>query len=317
MTRTILITGGTGFLGRRLGLTLKDKYMVFLSGRNHDQNRLAQEFSGCPVLPLDVSNIESVRDVVSEVRPEIVIHAAAAKYVDTAERSPMECLDVNILGSQNLARVAVEKSVQTVIGISTDKAAPPVVNTYGLTKALMERVFCTMNGKTDTRFTCVRFGNMPWSTGSFLPVWKRMHESTGVIGTTGSEMTRLFTLVDDAVTLVTTAIENINQLGGKILCRELKSARIGHILDLWIRHKGGDWKKIEGRPGERHDELLIGDSERAYTTEAMYSGTRHYIITPNHPATQALPLIISSADAPRFSDEEILAIINNPPKDVA
>ena len=207
MAKTILVTGGTGFLGRRLGLSLREKYKVFLSGRNHDQGRLAQDFSGCPVLPLDVSNIESVRDVISEVRPEIVIHAAASKYVDTAERSPMECLDVNIIGSQHLARVAIEKEVQTVVGISTDKAAPPVVNTYGLTKALMERMFCAMNGKSNTQFACVRFGNMPWSTGSFPPVWKRMHESTGVIGTTGPEMTRLFTLVEDAVMLVTTTIE--------------------------------------------------------------------------------------------------------------
>src|SRR5688500_1638163 len=161
----------------------------------------AEQFSGCRVLPMDVANIESVRDVFTEVKPDVVIHAAATKFVDLAERQPMECVDVNVVGSQNVARVAVEKAVQKVVGISTDKASPPVRNTYGLSKALMERVFCSMNGKTDTRFVSVRYGNVAWSTGSVLPIWKKMHETTGVIGTTGPDMRRFFFTVDEAVKL--------------------------------------------------------------------------------------------------------------------
>src|SRR5262249_12830766 len=178
--------------GKRLGLALRDRSRVVLAGRNNKQNMLAQRFSGCEVLPLDVANIESVRDVVTEVKPQLVIHAAATKFVDLAERQPMECVDVNVTGSQNVARVAVEKNVETVDGISTDKASPPIRNTYGLSKALMERLFCSMNGKTETRFACVRYGNVAWSTGSVLPIWKKMHEETGVIGTTGPEMRRFF-----------------------------------------------------------------------------------------------------------------------------
>src|SRR3982751_130954 len=144
MKKSVLVTGGTGFLGRHLGLALKDDYAVVLAGRNNSLNRSAQHSTGCAVLPLDVTNIESVRDVFVEVKPQIVIHAAATKYVDLSERYPMECLDVNVLGSQNIARVSVEKGVETVVGMSTDKSAPPVSNTYGLTKALMERLFCAM-----------------------------------------------------------------------------------------------------------------------------------------------------------------------------
>src|SRR5437773_10354304 len=132
MGSTILVTGGTGFLGKRLGMALRDKSNVVLTGRNNKQNMLAQSFAGCQVLPMDVSNIESVRDVFTEVKPDVVIHAAATKFVDLAERQPMECVDVNVVGSQNVARVAVEKGVQKVVGISTDKASPPVRNTYGL-----------------------------------------------------------------------------------------------------------------------------------------------------------------------------------------
>src|SRR5918993_2139755 len=227
----IVVTGGTGFLGKRLGKHfVRAGHTVFLTGRNHDQNRSAEHFSGCAVIPSDVANIESVRDVFAEARPNIVLHAAASKYVDTAEANPMECLDVNVLGSQNVARVAIENKVQTVVGVSTDKAAPPVANTYGLTKALMERLYCALDTKSETRFVCVRFGNMPWSTGSVFPIWQRMIEETGEIQSTGSNMTRLFTPVEEAVELVENAVNRIDEVRGKVLCRTMKSALIGDFL---------------------------------------------------------------------------------------
>src|SRR5262249_54012765 len=156
----------------------------------------------------------------------IIIHAAATKFVDLAEKEPMECVDVNVVGSQNVARVAVDRSVDTVIGISTDKASPPVRNTYGLSKALMERLFCSMDSKTDTQFVCVRYGNVAWSTGSVLPIWKAMHETSGVIRTTGPEMRRFFFTVDEAVSLVLTAMQHVKELRGKVLSRRMKAARI-------------------------------------------------------------------------------------------
>jgi len=311
--QTILITGGTGFLGKHLGLMLKDRYNVVLAGRNNKHNRDAEQVTGCRALPLDVSNIESVRDVFTESRPSVVVHAAATKYVDLSERQPMECLDVNVAGSQNVARVAAERGVETVIGMSTDKAAPPVGNTYGLTKALMERVFCAMNGKTETRFACVRHGNIAWSTGSVFPIWRRMHETAGVIGSTGPDMTRYFSTVEEAAELVVTAVEEIEQVQGKVLSRAMKAARIRDILELWVRHKGGSWKQIEGRPGERPHEYLIGEPELMYTSEAEFGGVRHYVISFNEPAARPLPGVLCSADAERLSDDEVLGIINNPP----
>jgi UDP-N-acetylglucosamine 4,6-dehydratase/5-epimerase len=310
---TILITGGTGFLGRHLGRALRARYSVVLGGRNHDQNRVAQEFTGCPVLAFDVANIEAVRDAMAEVRPAIVIHAAASKYVDIAERQPMECLDVNVSGSQNVARVAIEKGVGVVVGISTDKSAAPVANTYGLTKALMERLFCAMDGKSDTRFVCVRFGNLPWSTGSVFPIWKRMHAETGVIGSTGPKMTRYFSPVDDAVQLVTTALARTEELHGKVLSREMKSARIRDILDVWVKHLGGRWTPIEGRAGERSHESLIGETEVQSTTAVRFDGVRHYVINFNKHVANPLPAPLSSADAERFTEAELLDLIANPP----
>ena len=313
--KTILITGGTGFLGRRLAIELKGQFKVVLTGRNNKQNAFAAKFTGCEVIPMDIVNIEAVRDTFTEVRPDIVIHAAATKFVDLAEKQPMECVDVNALGSQNIARVAVEKGVSDVVGISTDKAAPPVRNTYGLTKALMERVFCSMNGKTKTRFCCVRYGNVAWSTGSVLTIWKKMHEETGTIGTTGPEMRRFFFTVDEAVKLVITAIENMEELQGKVLSREMKAAQIEDLLLTWTKHHGGKYERIEGRPGERDDEFLIGETELPYTRTKIYDDVKHYIISFNTKVDHPLEEIFSSANAQRLSEEEMLQIINNPPEE--
>lgn len=313
MKQTILITGGTGFLGRRLGVALKARYNVILTGRNNKQNLFAQNFTGCLILPMDVTNIESIRDVVAETKPEIIIHAAATKFVDIAEKQPLECVDVNCIGSQNIARVAIDKNVNCVIGISTDKASPPIRNTYGLSKALMERVFCSLNGKTNTKFTCVRYGNVAWSTGSVLPLWKKMHDSTNVIGTTGPEMRRFFFTVNEAVELVIAALDNIETIQGKVLSREMKSAQIKDILDIWIKHKGGTWKKIEGRPGERSDEYLIGEAELPFACTAEYNNMVYYVISFNQKISKPLTKVVSSENATRLSEEEILSIINNPP----
>lgn len=312
MKNKVLVTGGTGFLGRSLGQSLKDEYDVVLTGRNNKQNMYAQQVTGCNVLPLDVTNIESVRDCFVETKPQIVIHAAATKFVDLAEKQPMECVDVNVLGSQNVARVCLEKNVETVIGISTDKAAPPVRNTYGLSKAMMERVFCAMNGKSETKFACVRYGNVAWSTGSVLPIWKRMHDETGVIKSTGPEMRRFFFTVDEAVKLVRTAMDNIETIAGKVLSRRMKSAQISDLLTTWTKNKGGSWERMEGRPGERDDEFLIGDIELPFTHEVEYDGITHYIIAFNEKAATPLAVGLSSANTERLSESEMLALINSP-----
>src|SRR4051812_13276755 len=115
MRKKVLITGGTGFLGKRLALALKPTHDVVLTGRNNKQLQVAAKFTDCPVLPLDVARVESVRDAFQETRPDIVIHAAATKFVDLAEKLPLECTDVNVLGSENVARVSMEYGVETVV----------------------------------------------------------------------------------------------------------------------------------------------------------------------------------------------------------
>jgi FlaA1/EpsC-like NDP-sugar epimerase len=315
MKKTILITGGTGFLGRNLAVRLKNDYRVILTGRNNKQNLFAKSVTGCEVAPLDIVNIESIRDVFNEFEPTIVIHAAATKFVDLSEVYPMECTDVNVLGSQNVARVAVERKVKIVIGISTDKAAPPVRNLYGMTKSIMERIFCAMNGKTETKFCAVRYGNVAWSTGSVLPIWAKMHQDTGLIGTTGPEMRRFFFSVDEAVDLVITALNKIDLVQGRVLSRYMKAAQMEDILKVWIEEKGGEWEKIAGRPGERNDEFLIGDLELDYTKELEIDGITHYLISFNEKAEKPLAFGLSSANTEKLSRAEIVKLISNPPNE--
>jgi FlaA1/EpsC-like NDP-sugar epimerase len=312
--KTILITGGTGFLGRELGHQLKEKYRVVLAARNNNQNQIANRITGCAIAPLDVSNMNSVNDVFDEFKPSIVIHAAATKYVDLSEKYPNECIDVNVTGSQNIARAATHLGVETVIGISTDKAAPPCRSTYGLSKALMERLFCAMNEKANTKFTCVRFGNIAWSTGSVFPIWKEMLEKTGEIKTTGPHMRRFIFSVADAAKLVITALDNIDETAGKVLSRKMKAAQIEDTLKLFIQKYGGKYTKVGERPGESIDETLIGISELPYTRELMMENYDHYIISFNEKAQKAFPDILTSANAERLSEGEMMELINYKPE---
>jgi len=314
--KRILITGGTGFLGKRLGKKFKELgHEVLLTARNNKQNFYAEKFSGCEVCAMDVNSIEAVRDTVIMYKPDVIIHAAATKFVDLAEKYPLETVDTNIVGSQNVARVAIDKGVKLVIGISTDKAAPPVRNTYGLTKALMERLFCSLEDKSDTHFLCVRYGNVAWSTGSVLCIWKKMLEETGMIETTGPEMTRFFFTVDNAVNLVVTAFENSEELYGKILSRNMKSAKLERILKVWTEKEKALYKKIVGRPGERNDEYLIGELELPYTKTKNYNDIKHYIISFNEKVDVPFPKPFSSSDAERLTDNEIIEILDNPPEE--
>lgn len=313
----ILITGGSGFLGKRLGKRLADlDHQVVLTARNNKQNFFATEFSGCESLAMDVSSLESVRDIFAQVKPTVVIHAAATKFVDISEKQPMETIDVNVIGSQNIARAAIDAGVRLVIGISTDKASPPVRNTYGLTKALMERIFCSMDNKAGTRFMCCRYGNVAWSTGSVLTQWKKDIETTGVIRSTGPEMLRYFFTVDEAVDLVVTAFENAEELYGRLLSREMKAAKMGDILEVWTKKVDASWEHIEGRPGERNEEYLIGELELPYTTVRDYNGIEHYVISFNEKAPKPLPAVLSSSNAERLSEAEILKLVTEPPSDV-
>ena len=307
--KKILITGGTGYLGRNLALFYKKKYKVFIGARNNKQNFLVKNLTNCEVVPLDVSNIESVNDCLNYSKPDIVIHAAATKFVDLSEKFPFECIDINIVGSANIARACINKKIPTVIGVSTDKASPPIKNIYGLSKSCMERLFSSIEPYGKTKFICVRYGNVTWSTGSVLPIWKQMFNKNKTILTTGPNMRRFFFSVDEAVSLIDQALKLKNKLAGKILSAEMKSSKMIDILKVWIKKFGGNYRIIQSRKGDRLDEYLIGEDELKYAEVLKIKGKKYFVINFNKLSKKPLKKIVSSKDAKKLLQSEIEKII--------
>ena len=135
-----------------------------------------------------------------------------------------------------------------------------------------------------------------------------------MIGTTGPEMTRFFFTVDEAVQLILTAMDQLTEVQGRVLSRRMKSALIEDILDVWVAELGGRWERIEGRPGERNQEYLVGELELEYTREIRYNDVPHYLISFNEKVEDALGAVVSSDNAERLTRQEIVSIISNPPE---
>ena len=309
MKKNLLITGGSGYLGVNLAKKFKKKYRVFLGSRNQKRNREASDLTGCKDIPLDVSNINSIRDAVNFCDPEVIIHAAATKFVDVSEEFPFECSDVNILGSSNLARVAIEKKIKTVIGISTDKASQPIKNFYGFSKAVMEKLFLNLNNTSNTNFLCVRYGNVAWSTGSVLPIWKDMFKKDKTIYTTGPYMRRFFFDINEAVDLVNFALKNSKRFSGKILCADMKASLMFDVIKVWIKKYGGSYKIIKGRKGDRLDEYLIGENEIKNTSKITIRKKIYYLIDPNKKSLKPIKKIISSKNSKKHNKQEIFELL--------
>jgi UDP-glucose 4-epimerase len=313
----VLITGGSGFLGQHLAERLTQEHEVFISSRNQKQLLSAAHRIGVESVPLDVSSYASTIEIFHRIKPEIVIHAAATKFVDLAEKFPNEAIDINVTGSQNIARAAIETKAGYVIGISTDKAAAPIYNLYGMTKAIMERLFCSLDGEAGTRFSIVRYGNVAWSTGSVFPIWKKMLEEKNHIISTGPDMSRFFFSVSEAVELVYEAFNNLDLVGGKILSLPMKGTEVRRILDLWTNMVGATWSEGERRPGDRDLEYLLSDHEGSITVEVELSSKPYYLLNPqsNLPLERAIGASFSSRTASQFSNSELEKLILSHPSE--
>ena len=256
---TILILGGTGFLGRHLAarfLRDGDAHVIVYARDEKKHYEMRCEFANPALRHVigDVRDAERLREVVGQA--DIIIHAAAMKHVTHCEEQPGEAYRTNVEGTQNLIRAL--KSGQKVVFISTDKAVAPV-NVYGATKMLMEGMFRA----SATNCVGVRYGNVLSSTGSVVPLFRSQAKAGREIPVTHPDMTRFFLPVREAVNLVLAAI-NWRECG-TIIVPKPRSARIADVAQLFADKYGVPWRVIGPRPGEKLHECLLSERDAGLT----------------------------------------------------
>jgi UDP-N-acetylglucosamine 4,6-dehydratase len=282
--KSILITGGTGSLGKALtSYIFKDhseiKKLIILSRDEQKQFQMAQEFP--------VKDFPQIRFFLGDVRDEqrlvrafqgvdIVIHAAAMKHVHLAEYNPDECIKTNVGGAQNVIHAALQTGVSNVVALSTDKACAPI-NLYGATKLTSDKLFVAANnikGTNPIKFSVVRYGNVMGSNGSVIPFFIKK-KSEGKLPITDASMTRFNISLQGGVDMVMHAMEHA--WGGEIFIPKIPSYR---ITDVATAVAPECEQVIVGiRPGEKIHEEMITSSDSFYT----YDLGKYYTILPTVP----------------------------------
>ena len=280
--KSVLITGGTGSLGRALTKHILDNFpkvrrLVIFSRDEQKQFEMAQEYPSdeYPQLRFFIGDVRDYERVKRALRGiDFVIHAAAMKHVPIAEYNPMECVKTNILGAENIINACTETGVKRVVALSTDKAAAPI-NLYGATKLASDKLFVAANnivGLNPIRFSVVRYGNVMGSNGSVIPFFLNKRKE-GVLPITDPDMTRFNISLEGGVEMVIHALKEA--WGGEIFVPKIPSYRITDVAQAI----GPECKKpIVGiRPGEKIHEEMITSSDSFYT----YDLGKYYAIVPS------------------------------------
>lgn len=277
--KTILITGGTGFLGRNLVAEIlkHNPKSIRVFSRDEVKHHILQEkfIRHKDIIKALIGDVRDYERLERAMRGcDIVIHAAALKRIDMIEYNVDESIKTNILGSLNVVRAALINKVDKVILVSSDKACSPV-NTYGACKFVAERIFVESNfskGNAKTSFSCVRYGNVLQSTGSVIPFFLSKIKNNEDIPLTNPEMTRFIITPNHAVELIFNAIKYGE--GGEIFIPRLPAFKITDLINyLKEKNNSNNRIKLVGiRPGEKIHELMINSSEvsRTFEFQNMY-----------------------------------------------
>jgi UDP-N-acetylglucosamine 4,6-dehydratase len=263
---SVLITGGTGSLGKALIKHLmentKVRRIAIYSRDELKQHNLRNEIGEDERLRWfigDIRDLERLKRALHGV--DFVIQAAALKQVDTGEYNPMEFIKTNVLGSQNVIDASIEAGVKKVVALSTDKASSPI-NLYGATKLTADKLFVAANNYSysyGTTFSVVRYGNVMGSRGSVIPFWKELADSGQALPITDLRMTRFWISIEQAVHFVMESLEVMN--GGELYVPRIPSMR---IVDLAAAiAPAAKLKEVGMRPGEKlHEEMISADDSR-------------------------------------------------------
>jgi UDP-glucose 4-epimerase len=279
--KTILVTGGTGSMGktfvrRVLGGELGQPRKVIVFSRDeakqHDMRLDYLHLSRTTddaiyrnfmhALEFRIGDVRDYAAVCSAVKgADIVINAAALKQVPTCEYFPAEAVATNCGGARNIVRAIEENGydVETVVGISTDKACKPV-NVMGMTKAIQERIFTSANILSGrTRYICVRYGNVLASRGSVIPLFRDQIRRGGPLTITAPEMTRFLLTLNAAVDTVFAALREARP--GEIYVPNAPSATVINLARALIGERDIEVLTIGVRPGEKMHEIMVSEEE--------------------------------------------------------
>lgn len=287
--RSILVTGGTGSFGQTFIRMVLERYkpkrLIVYSRDELKQFEMEQEISH-PNLRYFLGDVRDQGRLERALKGvDTIIHAAALKQVPAAEYNPIEFINTNIIGAENIINAALATGVERVIALSTDKAVNPM-NLYGATKLCSDKLFVAANnlaGYEGTRFSVVRYGNVIGSRGSVIPFFKKLMK-TGKLPITDPRMTRFWLTVEEGADFVDTCLKIMN--GGETFIPKIPSMRITDLATAICPECEHDIVGI--RPGEKLHEIMIPSDESRNTVEYK----NYYIIQPSfHMWSEGNPLV--------------------------
>ena len=267
--KSVLITGGTGSFGKAfVSRLLKEdeiSKLVIFSRDELKQFEMAETIKSSKVRFFlgDVRDYQRLLQATDGI--DVIVHAAAMKQIPAAEYNPMEAIKTNILGAENIVNAAIRNGVQRVLALSTDKAANPA-NLYGATKLCSDRLMVagnTLAGKNETRFACVRYGNVLGSRGSVIPFFLEKAKS-GSIPITDERMTRFWLTIEQGVQFVLDSLERMH--GGEIFVPKIPSFKVTDVARVVC--PGVPTHVIGIRPGEKLHEVMITEDDSYNTVES-------------------------------------------------
>jgi UDP-N-acetylglucosamine 4,6-dehydratase/5-epimerase len=253
----ILISGGTGTVGHALTFALTEKEIIIFSRNEDAQIRMKKENPECQYIIGDIRDYQECLQATKGI--DTVYHLAAMKHISRCEEQPQEAVKTNVLGTMNIVNASMENGVKDLIYLSTDKVVNPA-NHYGVTKLAAEKIVINANGKSKTRFSVVRSGNIWASSNSIIPILKEQILKDNKVRITKGDMTRFYILQSELVEhLISDKIKS-----GKIFIPEMRAFR---LLDLaramFLKYGSGKfiYEELGMMPGEKVHEYLFASHE--------------------------------------------------------
>lgn len=278
--KRILVTGGTGSLGKELGKYLinLDPALIRLFSRDEEKqwtlkNNLPEDKQS--LFDFKIGDIRDYHSVINALQDiDIVFNAAAMKQVPACEYAPFQAVQTNINGAENIVRAieSLKLPIEKVICISTDKSVAPV-NSMGISKAMQEKIFIHGNLRCNTSFICARYGNILGSRGSLIPLIQQQLASRKPLTITSPDMTRFLMSLEEAIELILTGASQ--GLPGEVFIPKPISCKVIDIMKLYADKYKVPITEIGIRPGEKIHEILINEEELFRTID----NGDHYIVT--------------------------------------